>query len=67
MTGTKKRRRRGRRRHRRNRRSLYLCLTVVVIAAVSIGAVQLFLGNYVKKQNDGTILNGVKIGTTYPG
>lgn len=64
MTGTKKRRRRGRRRHRRNRRSLYLCLTVVVIAAVSIGAVQLFLGNYVKKQNDGTILNGVKIGTT---
>lgn len=64
MTGKKKRRRRGRRRNRRDRRSLYLCLLVVCAAALCVGAVQLFLGNYVKKQNDGTILNGVTIGTT---
>ncbi len=64
MAGKKRRRRRGRRRQRQNRRSLQLFLLAVVGVVLCIGAVQLFLGNYVKKQNDGTIINGVSIGTT---
>lgn len=57
----KKRKRHGRRYYQRN---LRLLLFTIVCAVVIITAIQLLLGRYVKKYDDGTILSGVYVGDT---
>ena len=62
--GTKGKRKRRRHRRRYYQRNLRLLLFAVVCVAVVMAAIQLLLGRYVKKYDDGTILSGVFIGDT---
>ena len=63
MEEKRKRYRRGRRR-RYQRRNLVLLAMVCFAALILIGGSEFFLSRAVKKHDDGTVLQGVRIGNT---
>lgn len=59
-----KRRMSSRRRRRQRQRNLRILCLVLACAVLVFAGIQISLGRYVKKHDDGTILSGVSIGTT---
>ena len=62
--GTKRKKKRKRHVRRYRQRNLRLLFLAIICAAFVLVVIQIFLGRYVKKYDDGTILSGVFIGDT---